>query len=199
MSLWSSLRAKQGKPALSTPNTPKVKQVRRIVTENDGQGRSFVVHEGGADPVLESLPGAGLFEIWADPGGTSLETLPGPVSLLPPQGGVKCRWFTVLPVPPGVTAAQLAAFYDGAFAAMSSHNIRPDTARHPGMHRTQTLDFIIVIEGQVKLILDKEERLLGPGDVVVQRATNHAWSCVSETPALLVAVLIDKTAAFATE
>ena len=61
------------------------------------------------------------------------------------------------------------------------------------MHRTETLDFIIVIEGRVQLILDKEERVLGPGDVVVQRATNHAWSCVGDTPALLVAVLIDRT------
>jgi quercetin dioxygenase-like cupin family protein len=49
----------------------------------------------------------------------------------------------------------------------------------------------------VRLILDEDERLLGPGDVVVQRGTNHAWACASDTPAVIVAVLLDK--AFADE
>ncbi len=170
----------------------RLKQLKRIVTGNDADGRSQVTLEGPASPVLEFMPGAGLFEIWSDPGGETFDNHPGPASLLPAPGGVKCRWFTVLPVPSHVGAAELASFYDGAFKAMAQQNIRPNTARHPGMHRTQTLDFILVIEGQVRLILDKEERLLGPGDVVVQRATNHAWSCVGKTPALLLAVLIDK-------
>ena len=172
----------------------RVKKLKRIVTGQSSAGRSMVAHEGPADPTLEFIPGAGLFEIWSDGGDDSFTNLPGPASLLPARGGVKCRWFTVLPVPPGVGAAELAAFYDGSFRAMSKHDIRPNTTRHPGMHRTDTLDFIIVIEGKVQLILDDEERLLGPGDVVVQRATNHAWSCVGEVPALLVAVLIDKSA-----
>ena len=175
----------------------RVAKLRRVVTENTAAGRSRVALDGPPDPRLESLPGAGLFEIWTDPAGTSLDNLPGPASLLPPHAGTKCRWFTVLPVPPTVSENDLAAFYDGAFAAMSPHNIRPDTSRHPGMHTTPTLDFIVVIEGRVKLILDDDERLLGPGDVVVQRATNHAWHCVGETPALLVAVLIDKSDAAA--
>ena len=172
----------------------RVKRLKRIVTGNDADGKSFVSLEGPAGPVLEFMPGAGLFEVWSDPGGESLSNHPGPASLLPAPGGVKCRWFTVLPVPRGVTAEALSSFYDGAFKAMAHQNIRPDTARHPGMHRTQTLDFILVIEGQVRIILDREERVLGPGDVVVQRATNHAWSCVGKTPALLLAVLIDKAA-----
>ncbi len=171
----------------------RVKQLRRVVTANRADGRSAVELDGPPAPVLEFLPGAGLFEIWTDAGGASLENAPGSVGLLPPLAGIKCRWFTVLPVPPGVSEADLTAFYDGSFSAMSSSNLRPDTARHPGMHTTETLDFIIVIEGRVKLILDEDERLLGPGDVVVQRATNHAWSCVGDVPAVLVAVLIDKS------
>ena len=171
----------------------RVAQLKRFVTGNDGAGRSFVALEGPPDPKLEFIPGAGLFEIWSSPAGEGFDNVPGPAGLLPVRSGVKCRWFTVLPVPSHVQSAELAAFYDSAFEAMASVNVRPDTARHPGMHRTDTLDFIIVIEGRVRLILDEEERLLKPGDVVVQRATNHAWSCVGETPALLVAVLMDRS------
>ncbi len=171
----------------------RLKELKRVITGQNPDGKSIVTLEGPADPVLQFLPGAGLFEIWTTPAMQGFDNLPGPASLLPPRGGIKCRWFTVLPVPPGVSSADLAAFYDDAFHAMTTENVRPDMARHPGMHHTETLDFIIVIEGRVQLILDKEERVLGPGDVVVQRATNHAWSCVGDMPALLVAILIDRT------
>jgi quercetin dioxygenase-like cupin family protein len=60
------------------------------------------------------------------------------------------------------------------------------------MHLTPTIDFIILVKGQVRLVLDEGERLLSPGDVVVQRGTNHAWVCEGDEPAILVAVLIDK-------
>jgi hypothetical protein len=178
---------------MSVQALERVRRLRRIVTGNDDAGHSRVTLEGAPDPILEFIPGAGLFEIWSDSGRNSFDNFPGAPALLPPLGGTKCRWFTVLPVASGVTSAELSAFYDMAFLAMAKHNVRPDTTRHPGMHRTETLDFIIVIEGQVRLILDNEDRLLGPGDVVVQRATNHAWSCVGDTPALLVAILIDKS------
>ena len=180
---------------MSVPAVERVKKLKRIITGNNDAGRSVVKLEGAPDPVLEFIPGAGLFEIWSDPGGNSFDNLPGAAALLPCLRGTKCRWFTVLPVPSGVTPAELAAFYDSSFQAMVKHNVRPDNTRHPGMHRTETLDFIIIIEGQVQLILDDEDRLLGPGDVVVQRGTNHGWSCVGDTPALLVAILIDKSAA----
>ena len=193
MSLMDVFAGRKKEAAAPLSGAERVAKLRRVITENTPDGRSRIALDGPPDPVLEFIPGAGLFEIWTDPGSGTFANLPGPASLLPPHGGVKCRWFTVLPVPPAVTAEELAAFYDGSFAAMSSTNLRPDTARHPGMHTTETLDFIIVIEGQVKLILDDGERLLGPGDVVVQRATNHAWSCVGDVPALLVAVLIDKS------
>ena len=192
MSLMDRLAGRKAEAGAVLSGAERVKLLRRVVTASGADGRSRVELDGPPAPVLEFLPGAGLFEIWTDAGGLSLENLPGMAGLLPPMGGIKCRWFTVLPVPPGVSEKDLAAFYDGSFAAMSETNVRPNMARHPGMHTTETLDFIIVIEGRVKLILDEEERLLGPGDVVVQRATNHAWHCVGDGPALLVAVLIDK-------
>jgi uncharacterized cupin superfamily protein len=59
------------------------------------------------------------------------------------------------------------------------------------MHTTRTIDYIVLLEGEVTLILDKGEVALKPFDVVVQRGTNHAWENRGTKRALLVAVLID--------
>lgn len=173
---------------MTSPAEARTRSLRRVVTGLNASGRSHVAYEGGPDPVLEFSPGDGLYEIWSDPDGAGQDR----AALLPAPGGAKCRWFTVLPGPPGVEPSTLLPFYDATFEAMGGRHVRPDTSRHPGMHLTPTLDFIVVIEGRVRLILDTDERELGPGDVVVQRATNHAWACVGETPALLAAILIDK-------
>ena len=70
-----------------------------------------------------------------------------------------------------------------------SHRI--DTSKHPAMHKTETIDYIILLKGDVTLILDEEEIDMKPFDVVVQRGTNHAWVNNGTEPALLIAVLID--------
>ena len=62
---------------------------------------------------------------------------------------------------------------------------------HPLMHRTRTVDYRIVLSGEVYLVLDKQETLLKAGDVVVQRGTNHAWSNRSTEPCKMTFVLID--------
>ncbi len=59
------------------------------------------------------------------------------------------------------------------------------------MHQTETIDYVIVLSGNVTLLLDEDERDLGPFDVVVQRGTNHAWINRGKEPTLLCAVLID--------
>ena len=74
---------------------------------------------------------------------------------------------------------------------MGAAHHRVDTSRHPAMHKTETVDYIILLKGEVTLILDEEEVALKPFDVVVQRGTNHAWANNGSEPALLIAVLID--------
>ena len=61
------------------------------------------------------------------------------------------------------------------------------------MHKTHTVDAIILVKGRVRLLLDEDETVIGPGDVVVQRATNHAWAVEGNEPALFVAVLVDRS------
>jgi uncharacterized cupin superfamily protein len=63
--------------------------------------------------------------------------------------------------------------------------------RHPMMHRTETVDYAVVLEGEIHLLLDDTEVKLSAGDVVIQRGTNHAWSNRSGKPVRMLYVLID--------
>jgi uncharacterized cupin superfamily protein len=68
-----------------------------------------------------------------------------------------------------------------------------DLARHPSMHRTDTLDCFTCVTGEICLMTDVDEVLMRPGDTVVIRGTNHAWSNRSDKPSLLVGCMIDAT------
>jgi len=78
-----------------------------------------------------------------------------------------------------------------AFKEIDAGHCRPDTTRDPRMHKTKTVDYIILLEGEVTLLLDEDEVDLKPFDVVIQRGTNHAWINKGANPALLAAILID--------
>lgn len=171
--------------------------LRRVITGLNAAGRSIAAIDGPPAAQVTFEGGAGLYEIWATPAGPLSRAAAGPdrgagdVTISPPAGGVKVRWFTITPSEP-LAPDEAEALFAAAFAAVGAAHERVDTSRHPGMHLTPTIDAIIVVSGRVRLILDEDERVLGPGDVVVQRGTNHAWVCEGEEPALLVAVLISK-------
>ncbi len=113
------------------------------------------------------------------------------VNLSPVAKGSNFRWFVVPPADPSISNEQLEEIVAKRFAAMGASHERVDTSRHPAMHKTKTIDYIILLSGHVTLMLDEEERDLKPFDVVVQQATNHAWINKGDEPALLCAVLID--------
>ncbi len=97
----------------------------------------------------------------------------------------------IAPEDPNVPSDVARDRMDAAFAAVGAESCRPDTRAHPGMHRTPTIDYIILLKGRVRLVLENGMRDLKPFDVVVQRGTNHAWVNTGDEPALLAAVLID--------
>ena len=109
----------------------------------------------------------------------------------PPDGGTKFRYFQINPLPEGVAEEILQELAADAFEKIGAGHHRVDTRKHPAMHKTETIDYIILLKGDVTLILDNEEVDLKPFDVVVQRGTNHAWVNNGDEPALLIAVLID--------
>ena len=132
----------------------------------------------------------GLYEIWNTDGeGFDTKSLKDradiDVLLSPSKGGTKIRYFQINPIPEGVTAA--------AFEKMGAAHHRVDTSRNAAMHETDTIDYIILLKGDVTLILDEEEIKVNPHDIVVQRGTNHAWVNNGTEPALLIAVLIDSS------
>jgi hypothetical protein len=114
--------------------------------------------------------------------------------LSPDAGHVKVRWFVIHPTPEGAPAEELNALARRRFASFDAEHHLRDQSRHPAMHLTETLDVICLLQGEVSLILDDEERRLSPGQVVIQRATSHAWRAHGG-PALLLAVLIDRPVA----
>ena len=138
----------------------------------------------------------GLYELW-NTDGNEINTLDdidradSEVLLSPPVGGTKFRYFQINPTPEGVPADLIEAATAAAFEKMGAAHHRVDTTRHPAMHKTKTIDYIILLKGDVTLLLDEEEVDLKPFDVVVQRGTNHAWVNNGSETALFIAVLID--------
>ncbi len=171
--------------------------LRRIVTDNDGAGRSRILIDGAAAKLI-AVEDGGLAEVWAADlqpdrlfdatDRLSTEDL----KLEPDQGGVKVRWFTMPPEDKSKTSEELEAAAAFGFGAVGASHCRVDTTRHSMMHKTDSLDVIILVRGEVDLLLDEgEPTSLKPGDVVIQRATNHAWVNNGSETALFVAVLIN--------
>ena len=169
--------------------------MRRVVTGHDEEGKSIVVLDGPpAKSIGEDV--GGLFELWNTDGNLintkdRIDRADDEILLSPPKNGSKFRYFQINPTPEGVPMDVLQNMAADAFEKIGASHHRIDTSKHPAMHKTDTIDYIILLEGDVTLILDKEEVDIKPHDVVVQRGTNHAWVNNGNNPALLIAVLID--------
>ena len=169
--------------------------MRRIITGRNSEGKSIITLDGPPARTIGEDVG-GLFEIWNTDGGLidttdSIDRADTDIVLSPPENGSKFRYFQINPTPEGVPMEIMQEIAADAFEKIGAAHHRIDTSKHPAMHKTDTIDYIILLKGDVTLILDEEEVTLEPHDVVVQRGTNHAWVNNGDEPALLIAVLID--------
>ena len=174
--------------------------VRRIVTGHDEIGRSIILSDGISPHTRPSpvYPNRGLTDLWrafespADNSGDT-DNANTEVVLTPPKNGSVFRFFQIPPddTGEGKTPEELQAAADATFASMGAADNRDPNARHPNMHKTDSVDYIILLQGEVTLILDEGEVNMKPLDVVVQRGTNHAWSNRSDEIAVLAGILID--------
>jgi naringenin degradation protein FdeH len=170
---------------------------KRIVTGHDSDGRAIVVLQGAPRAYdLEAVPGTVFHEIWNTSGmpvriDDGPDPTTGPITLGPPPAGSRIR---VVDIPPDSVQNRISE-QDAAtaFAAIGASHASATGGgeRHRLMHRTETLDYGIVIAGTVWLVLDDGEVELHPGDIVVQRGTNHAWSNRTEQMARMVFVLLE--------
>ncbi len=173
------------------------KALRRIVTTDNEAGRSRILIDGEAAKLI-AVEEAGLAEIWTAPlqPGQLLDATDKlkdeDLKLEPEAGAVKVRWFTVAPEDASKTVEEKEAAAAFGFGAVGASHARVDTSRHAMMHKTDTLDVIVLVKGEIDLLLDEgEPTSLKPGDVVIQRATNHAWINHGAETALLVAILVN--------
>ena len=167
--------------------------VRRIITCNNHEGRSSVLSDGPATNII-----GGLTELWTTAEAphdhaTNTDLGASSNSLEPSPSGTVFRFFQI---PPEASSAHLspeekAKSWSDLFASMNAAHVQPDTRRDPGMHKSATTDYIILLQGAITLVLDDEEVEMKPFDVVIQRGTNHSWVNRGQVDALLMAVLVD--------
>jgi hypothetical protein len=164
---------------------------RRIVTKR-GQGGKSVL----AEDIPVEINDLGLADFWitsAMPASCDEFYTFGaaPPQLEPPPSGTIFRYF-VIPPQGDISTEEYKRTVRNMFAAMRGSHCQVDTQRHPAMHTTRTIDYVVLLRGNVSLLLDEGDEIpVRPLDVVVQRGTNHYWVNRGTEPALLMGVLLD--------
>lgn len=172
-----------------------VKPIRRVVTGHDETGKAVVIMDNHAENIVtsEHRPG-GRTNMWRT---TSMPACYGgdkdeaaaevTFTLEPPANGVN---FRISEYPPE-TGQDSAIDSTKAFAEVGALHKLIDGARHPFMHSTDTVDYAIILEGEIVMLLDDDDVVLHTGDVVIQRSTNHAWANKSDRLCRIAFILID--------
>jgi len=165
--------------------------VRRVVTGHDAEGKSVFVSDTEVAPVtVPVIPGTEFHQLWgADetPHFPDDGKPPGYRTYFPPVGGFRFGFFTLPPsaqitLPADLDLDAALTELDAKLPGMLGY-MEPDA---PGMHTTDTIDFEVVLDGEVTLELDDGASVhLRPGDTVVQNGTRHRWSNAGSDPARL--------------
>ena len=176
------------------------RQFRRVVSGHDSEGKAVVISDGPApfvhvNPANPEWYSTDMFRTGGTPAkilAWTPETTGGPRRQMPTKNGTVLR---INHFPPETQAVRKMTIEDlrRAFAALGNEGASTygRGGRHPLMHRTETIDYAIVLEGEITMVLDKEDVVLRAGDVLIQCGTNHAWSNRSDKPAVVAFVLID--------
>lgn len=153
------------------------RHARRVVTGHTAEGKSVVLTDGAPPNVRDRGTGVDFIEIWNTQATPAIILAEEPE---PTEGPL------VTPPPPHGTKIRFNDFFPGHIDKLPP---RAD-GRHKMMHRTKSIDYGIVLEGEIWMILDDSEVLLKAGDVVVQRGTDHAWENRSDTVCRMAFILV---------
>jgi hypothetical protein len=169
------------------------KQIRRILTGHNAAGRSIIAEDTMATSILdlEAVPGLRATDLWetttapADLS-SAADPVDRPMHLEPQPTGTICR---IVEFPPDA-AWEDSIDSSGVFSSMKAGHAADSTSSTPMMHKTASVDYAIVLSGEIWAVMDEGETCMQAGDVLIQRATNHAWSNRSSQPALVLFVLV---------
>ena len=170
-----------------------VMKIRRVFTGHNKKGKSIIVSDRFSPNVKEmaAIPGLALTDLWETGGPLASnegndDAAKRPVLLEPPRGGTILR---VVEFPPdrtwrGTTDGKIG------FDSIGAGHAQDKSSSDPMMHKTATVDYIIILKGQIYAIVDEGEVLLKTGDVFIQRGTVHSWSVRGSKPCVLAAILV---------
>ena len=172
-------------------------EIRRVVTGRDQSGRATVASDGPAPRThdFRHVPGMSATMLWATVPGRppdAADPTPAARSQLPPPGGT-C--FVIVRLPPDDVLRAADPVAAGAEHLAASPGIAERfEPGNPGMHVTDSVDYVLVLDGAIWLDLDDGNLVrLGPGDTVIQNATRHAWRNLGDAPATLAVVHVGVT------
>jgi len=164
---------------------------RRVVTGHDAKGKAVVLIDGAAPNVkLRKATGLVSTLLWvteespAELSG-SIDRADREIGVAPPPRG---SVFRIVDFPP---AADFGAVDNAAMLREMGIGEGQGGARHATMHRTKSIDYAVVVSGEIDMLLDDSEVHLKAGDVLVQRGTNHAWVNRGKENCRIAFVLID--------
>lgn len=171
--------------------------IRRIVTAINKAGKSYFLEDGPAPAVktVADRPGFRVTNLWRTIGAPVDVNAPDDSlahsGIQPPKNGNIVRIIDFPPEP--ADPAERKRIFEATFKSLypdATHHA-PTAQQHPGMHTTLTVDYAIVLQGELVAIMDEGETVMRAGDVLIQRATSHAWANRSGQMARILFVLID--------
>lgn len=172
--------------------------IHRVVTGHDPDGKAIIASNGPLAAIVElaAVPGMIFHEVWETgatpaPVDNCADPTTGPMMHGAPKNGTRIRFVDLPPDTNYLAEAdtRMKALFEEV-NNVEGLTTKPNSP-HPMMHRTESIDYGIVIEGELTLILDDSEVPLKPGSVVVQRGTNHAWANRTDRPCRMLFVQID--------
>ena len=164
--------------------------IRRVVTGHNNNGAAIIAMDGEAQNVrVRAANRLTSTLLWAEDSTPSdnsgdIDKADREIGVAPPDGGSVFRIVEFVPDDHSVSNEEMKR----------ELGLDPDDGtpvRHPGMHRTHSVDYGIVLSGEIDMLVDEDEVHLTAGDVVIQRGTNHAWANRGTEPCRIAFVLID--------
>ena len=192
----TNANGQQSKAKQPTGRSKMTSQIHRVVTGKDATGKAIAVIDGAAPNVVVSKErGTTSTLLWvsdsspAEVSGNK-DAADRKIGVTPPPNG---NIFRVIEFAP---EKDITSTYEERLKVMRAMGVGPegpsrDHPRDAGMHRTRTIDYVLILSGEIDMLMDDSEVHLKAGDVVVQRATNHAWVNRGDKPCKVAFILMD--------